>query len=80
MPNSVVIIGDSPIPDRPSRDLIIYARDSGLNAMYVPISRISVKVDKDGPLTVIRDSRLRLMESSLEVSGFSLTLRPYSGG
>lgn len=55
MPNSVVIIGDSPIPDRPSRDLIIYARDSGLNAMYVPISRISVKVDKDGPLTVIRD-------------------------
>ncbi|GAB6944832.1 ATP-grasp domain-containing protein [Vulcanisaeta sp. JCM 14467] len=55
MSNSVVIIGDSPIPDRPSRDLIVYARDAGLNAMYVPISRISVKVDKDGPVTVIRD-------------------------
>ena len=55
MPNSVVVIGDSPIPDRPSRDLVIYSRNSGLNAMYMPISRISVKVDKDGPLTVIRD-------------------------
>lgn len=55
MPNSVVIIGDSPIPDRPSRDLVIYSRDAGLNAMYIPISRISIKVDKDGPLVVIRD-------------------------
>ncbi|MFB6471019.1 MAG: RimK family alpha-L-glutamate ligase [Vulcanisaeta sp. AZ3] len=55
MPYSVVVVGDSPIPDMPSRDLVIYARNSGLNATYVPISRMSVKVDKDGPLTVIRN-------------------------
>jgi ribosomal protein S6--L-glutamate ligase len=55
MPYYVVVIGDSPIPDRPSRDLVIYARSAGLNATYVPISRISVKVDKEGSLAVIRD-------------------------
>ncbi len=60
MPNSVVIIGDSPIPDRPSRDLVIYSRDAGLNAMYIPISRISIKVDKDGPLVVIRDKPFKV--------------------
>ena len=55
MPYYVVVIGDSPIPDRPSRDLVIYARSAGLNATYVPISRISVKVDREGSLAVIRD-------------------------
>ncbi|MCG2863380.1 MAG: RimK family alpha-L-glutamate ligase [Vulcanisaeta sp.] len=55
MPYYIVVIGDSPIPDRPSRDLVIYARSAGLNATYVPISRISVKVDKEGSLAVIRD-------------------------
>jgi len=60
MPYSVVVVGDSPIPDRPSRDLVIYARNSGLNATYVPISRISVKVDKDGPLTVIRNKPFKV--------------------
>ncbi|WP_069808002.1 ATP-grasp domain-containing protein [Vulcanisaeta thermophila] len=55
MPYTIAVIGDSIIPDRPSRDLIIYSRSSGLNAYYVPISRISVKVDKDGALAVIRD-------------------------
>ena len=60
MPNTIVVIGDSPIPDRPSRDLVIYARDLGLNATYVPVSRISIKVDKDGSLVVIRDKPLKV--------------------
>ncbi len=60
MPNTIIVIGDSPIPDRPSRDLVIYARDLGLNATYVPVSRISIKIDKDGSLAVIRDKPLKV--------------------
>ncbi|KUO87293.1 MAG: RimK family alpha-L-glutamate ligase [Vulcanisaeta sp.] len=90
MPKSVVVIGDSPIPDRPSRDLVIYARDAGLNATYMPISRISVKVDKEGSFTVIRDKPfkvdgvfLRSLGVLIDVETFfrrAITIRMLEGG
>jgi len=51
----IAVIGDSPIPDRPSRDLIIYSRYLGINARYIPISRLSINIDGRSISVTIRD-------------------------
>ncbi|WP_243668367.1 hypothetical protein [Vulcanisaeta sp. JCM 16161] len=51
-----------------------------MNAMYVPISRISVRVDKDGPLAVIRDRPFKVDGVFLRSLVFLLMLRPSLGG
>ena len=48
---TIAVIADSPIPDRPCRDLIEFIRLKGHIAKYVPISRLSV---------IVRDHDVRI--------------------
>ncbi len=59
MERVIAVIADSPIPDRPCRDLLRHIRDAGFKALYVPISRLSVEVGNDGVSVVIRNRPFR---------------------
>jgi len=48
------VVGDSPIPDLPSRDLVRFSRIRGLTARYIPLSRFAIIVGNDGLAISIR--------------------------
>jgi len=75
---TIAVVAESPLPDRPCRDLLYAIKNRGHIARYIPISRISVKVSKNGEISiVIRDRKLDVEGIFLRSIGFLLDLEQF---
>ncbi|MFB6490260.1 MAG: RimK family alpha-L-glutamate ligase [Thermoproteus sp. AZ2] len=55
----VVVVAESQIPDEPTRDIILELKAKGFIYRYIPIQRLSVKMDRDGIAVETRRGPIR---------------------
>jgi len=53
-----LVVAESPIPDAPSRDILMALRSRGFEARYLPVSRLSAMITKDFVSIEARGRRL----------------------
>lgn len=54
-----IVVAESQIPDEPTRDIILELKRRGIPQRYVPIQRLSIKIDSDGVYVETRRGPLR---------------------
>jgi len=74
---TIAIIADSPLPDRPCRELYETIKKKGYNARYIPISRITTTFSKGFIDVKIRDRKIDFDGAFLRSIGFLLDLEQY---
>lgn len=75
---TLAVVAESPLPDRPCRDLLYAIKERGHVAKYIPISRISVQVSRNGEIEIlIRDKKLDVAGIFLRSVGFLLDLEQF---
>lgn len=55
----VVVVAESLIPDEPTRDVILELKKKGIRYRYIPIQRLSVRLDQDGVFVETRRGPLK---------------------
>ncbi len=74
---TIAIIADSPLPDRPCRELYEAIKKRGHNARYIPISRITTIFSTNMIDVRIRDRKLDLDGAFLRSIGFLIDLEQF---